>query len=247
MHINRKFSSPNFSDRLEKIEYIIVHFTEMAFDDALLRLTNPSAKVSAHYLIKEDGEVYNLVDDSKVAWHAGFSCWNKKIAMNERSIGIELDNLGNDVFTDAQMESCINLSKFLCKKYDISSKNFIGHSDVAPDRKIDPGLFFDWELCYKSGLGVWYDSASVQNSIKIFEFNSIGEGVALLQKNLSKLGYNINVTGVFDLQTNFVIRAFQSKFYQSKLIESGLGFYRNNSSKYIWDSCSESILQKLLE
>jgi N-acetylmuramoyl-L-alanine amidase len=145
MLINNKFASPNFSKRSKLIEYAILHFTEMPFEGSLARLCDKAYEVSAHYLIKEDGEMFQLVDDKNVAWHAGVSSWCGQDKLNQNSIGIELDNLGDREFSKVQMNSCIELCKILAKKYDILAENFIGHSDVAPARKIDPGIFIDWK------------------------------------------------------------------------------------------------------
>ena len=116
MRINNNFFSPNYSNRVKNPEYIIMHFTEMIFEDALAKLTDPEAQVSAHYLIKENGEIFQLVDDDNIAWHAGVSSWQGNEALNQNSIGIELDYLGNCEFKRAQMDACIELSKNLLKK-----------------------------------------------------------------------------------------------------------------------------------
>ena len=105
MYINSKFPSPNYSVRNKKIEYIIIHFTEMTFDGALDRLTDAESQLSAHYLIKEDGEIFQLVADDNIAWHAGKSSWHGRESLNQNSIGIELDNLGNCKFNDSMVSS----------------------------------------------------------------------------------------------------------------------------------------------
>lgn len=246
-NLSKNFSSPNYSIRTQIIEYIIVHFTEMTFNGALEKLIDPASKVSAHYLIKADGEIYQLVDDSKIAWHAGKSCWNGFESLNNNSIGIELDNLGDHEFSRTQMNSCIALCKLLSKKYNIPAKNFIAHSDVAPSRKIDPGVFFDWQLCYSNGLGIWHNLETEDNARVLFNFGDTGSNVKSLQMDLRKLGYEIDITGKFDLQTNFVIRAFCSKFYQGAIVKKGLAFYKNDKSLYNWDSFADLALKKLLE
>ena len=246
MLINNNFSSPNYSIRNQKLKYVMVHFTEMLFEDALERLTDKASEVSAHYLIKADGEIYQLVDDANVAWHAGKSSWYGVDSLNQNSIGVELDNLGNCEFQKSQMQACIKLSKFLLKKYNIAANNFIAHSDVAPDRKIDPGIFFDWELCAKNRLGVWHNLSAPKHSEVLISFGDNSFVVEDLQRNLSKLGYCINISSVFDTQTNFVVRAFQSKFYPELIHQRGLSYYFDNNSQYSWCSFSEDILQKLL-
>ena len=246
MRINNNFLSPNYSSRSQKLEYIMVHFTEMTFDDALGKLIDSASKVSAHYLIKEDGEIFQLVDEIKIAWHAGKSSWRGASSLNQNSIGIELDNLGNCKFKEPQMQSCIELSKFLMNKYNIAAENFIAHSDVAPARKIDPGIFFDWELCAKNNLGIWHNLHAPKDSKKLFALGDQGVGIKQLQQNLRKLGYELEITSVFDMQTNFVVRSFQSKFYPEIIHQKGVDFYIDDNSQYIWCSFSELILQKLL-
>ena len=246
MRINNNFPSPNYDIRNKKIQYIIVHFTEMSFDGALRRLTDEAAQVSAHYIIKENGEIFQLVADENIAWHAGKSSWYGEEALNRNSIGIELDNLGNCRFAKAQMQACLALSNVLVKKYDIPPGNFIGHSDVAPERKIDPGIFFDWEFFAKNGLGIWHNLQAPDKVEQLFKFGDKGEEIKHLQQDLKKLGYDIKDTGIFDVQTNFVIRAFQSKFYPEIIHRKGIDFYNNDKSQYSWDLFSKRILNKLL-
>lgn len=246
MQINRDFSSPNYAQRTKEIEYIVVHFTEMTFEEALAKLIDKNAEVSAHYLIKEDGEIFQLVNDEHIAWHAGKSSWHEAEALNQNSIGIEIDNLGDREFTEKQMKACIELSQTLMKKYKIPVENFIGHSDIAPSRKIDPGIFFNWKLCAKNGLGIWHNNKEPESSSVLFKLGDASERIKQLQKNLRKIGYCLKETGKFDEQTNFVVRAFQSKFYPRVIKNKGLEFFQNNNSQYYWDSFSEQILQKLL-
>lgn len=245
MLINANFTSPNFTDRKKPIEYIIVHYTEMPFNLALNRLIDKEAEVSSHYLIKEDGEIFRLVADDKIAWHAGKSFWKGQSALNQNSIGIELDNLGNNKFSREQINSCLTLSKVLVQKYSVPSINFIGHSDVAPDRKIDPGIFFDWQFFANNDLGIWHDVSRLEYK-ELYYFGDKGDRIRKLQHNLAQLGYKIEETSEFDMQTNYVIRAFQSKFYPSLLLKRGVNFFNDFESIYSWDSVSEEMLAKLL-
>lgn len=225
MDIERCFISPNYDERYNGIiDFVIIHYTEMTFQGALDRLCDPVAKVSAHYLIKEDGQIFQLVDDSKRAWHAGNSYWNGYDGLNDRSIGIELDNDGIEPFSESQIESCIKLCKYLKEKYAIERNNIIGHSDIAPDRKIDPGQFFPWKLLSKYGLGIDIPTESKLGSKKLH--NSPIE----IQKALSKIGYKIYATGEFDEQTNFAIRAFLLHFYQNGITSNRE--LREQSTKY---------------
>ena len=248
MLINTNFTSPNFSDRTKPIEYIIVHFTQMPFDVALSRLIDKESEVSAHYLIKENGEIFQLVADDKIAWHAGQSFWKGESALNQNSIGIELDNLGNNEFSPEQINSCLSLSKILVEKYDIPLVNFIGHSDVAPERKIDPGIFFDWRFFANNNLGLWHDIPELEylEYKKLYRFGDKGNRIKKLQNNLTQLGYKIENTAEFDMQTNYVIRAFQLKFYPQIIHKKGLDFLNDLGSIYSWDSVSEQILAQLL-
>jgi len=249
MYINTKFSSANSSLRTNKIEYIILHYTEIPLQDALARLISAKSEVSAHYLIKKDGEVLQLVDDYKIAWHAGKSSWKNFTHLNRHSLGIEIDNSGISEFSAIQIESCIGLCRYLVNKHNINPASVIGHSDVAPDRKIDPGIFFDWQRLAKHGLGWWHNleySQDLANKI-LYKFGQEGKKIAKLQQDLRKLGYKVNISGEIDIQTNNVIRAFQAHFCP-KLIwnKGGINFYRNLKNIYEWDSFSEEVLQKLL-
>ena len=234
------FTSPNSDTRPNgsAINFIILHYTEMMFDDALAKLCDPSASVSAHYLLKEDGVIYQLVDDSMRSWHAGKSYWKGIEALNNCSIGIEIDNLGDRAFSDAQIKSCIKLCKYLMKKYDIKPHNVLGHSDIAPDRKIDPGIFFDWRMLASQNIGLWPRGAvQTSKATRLSDYASV-------QSNLSKFGYKIDITGVLDRQTMDVIRAFQSRFCPHKI--KSLDVYRDLNAIYEWDQESEVVLSELL-
>ena len=148
--VHREALSPNYDERSEAISMVVLHYTEM--EDAAsaeARLCDPDAKVSAHYLISESGEVTRLVPEDKRAWHAGVSYWRGHTDVNGISIGIELDHpghaLGYRPFSDAQFEAVVPLLARIVKDYDIPRANVVGHSDVAPPRKIDPGELFPWD------------------------------------------------------------------------------------------------------
>lgn len=152
-----KLHSPNFGERKDgKVpRYIILHYTatkdtKTALDDYLM---NPAAEVSSHYLIEKDGNILQLVEDEKRAWHAGKSFWEGETDLNSASIGIEIVNLGPpEVFADEQIESTIALCQILMKKWNIPGQNILGHSDIAPDRKVDPGPLFPWNKLTKLGI-----------------------------------------------------------------------------------------------
>jgi len=148
--VHRREESPNWDERALPISMVVLHYTGMpTADEALARLCDPAAKVSAHYLIDEDGTVTALVPEEKRAWHAGKAFWRGITDINSASIGIELVNPGHEwgyrQFTDAQMESLLPLLADIVDRHDIAPTNVVGHSDVAPARKQDPGELFDWE------------------------------------------------------------------------------------------------------
>lgn len=149
--------SPNFDDRALPITMLVMHYTEMQpVETALARLTDPAAKVSAHYLISEDGVVTQLVPEEKRAWHAGLSFWRGHKDVNSASIGIELDHPGHAggyrPFAEAQFEALVPLTARILKNHDIPRANVVGHSDIAPARKIDPGELFPWDRLAEYGL-----------------------------------------------------------------------------------------------
>lgn len=159
----RDIPSPNFDERPagQAIDMLVIHYTGMtSAEGALARLINPAAQVSAHYLIDEDGSVVRLVDETKRAWHAGVSMWRGHTGVNGRSIGIELVNPGHEFgyrpFPEAQMRALENLvAAILARHPAIIAANVVGHSDVAPTRKTDPGELFDWRRLAAKGIGVW--------------------------------------------------------------------------------------------
>ena len=155
--VHRVVPSPNFNDRASAITMLVLHYTEMKpVEAALDRLTDPEAGVSAHYLITEEGEVIQLVSEAKRAWHAGTSYWRGIKDVNSASIGIELDHPGHAGgyrgFSNAQFDALVPLAARIVRQYDIPRANVVGHSDVAPLRKIDPGELFPWDRLAQYGL-----------------------------------------------------------------------------------------------
>jgi len=152
-----KFPSPNFGRRKSgtKIEFIVLHYTAIGKEASLDRLCNPIHEVSCHYLIDQKGVCYQLVDDSKRAWHAGKSFWRGLQDINSRSLGIELVNSGDEAYPKTQMESLMILLQDLLAIHKISPQNVLGHSDIAPSRKTDPGKWFDWRLLSENGLAIF--------------------------------------------------------------------------------------------
>jgi N-acetylmuramoyl-L-alanine amidase len=148
--VHRELPSPNWDERALPVTMAVLHYTEMESAEAsLARLTDPEAKVSAHYLIGEDGEVVRLVPEDKRAWHAGASYWRGRRDVNSASVGIELQHPGHALgyrrFAEAQIEALLPLLHRIVREHDIPRANVVGHSDVAPARKTDPGELFPWE------------------------------------------------------------------------------------------------------
>ncbi len=189
--------SPNFNSkkRLSKeIKFIIFHYTGMKNEsDALNRLTEIQTEDSCHYLIKNNGEIVKMVPDSYIAWHAGESSWKNYKSLNQNSIGIEITNPGHEhgykKFTQKQITSLLKLSKFLIKKYKISPKNILGHSDIAVLRKKDPGEKFPWEYLFKNKIGIWH-TLNKQDLLKNrkLKISKIEENIFF--RNLFKIGYS---------------------------------------------------------
>ena len=160
MRVNLQLS-PNFSNKNRpgnNIKFIIIHYTGMQSEiESIKRLKNPKSKVSCHYLISRKGQVVQMVKDKNVAWHAGKSKWKNFNNLNSSSIGIEPVNKGHRFgyqnFSSSQIFSLINLCKILKKKFAIKNSNFLGHSDIAPLRKLDPGEKFPWKRLNKHKLG----------------------------------------------------------------------------------------------
>ncbi|MEA3028750.1 MAG: N-acetylmuramoyl-L-alanine amidase [Sphingomonadales bacterium] len=151
--------SPNFDARDQAISMVVLHYTGMQdAESAIARLRDPEARVSAHYLIAEDGQILRMVDEANRAWHAGLSYWRGVSGVNGCSVGIEIVNPGHEYgyrpFTDEQMESLIPLLADIADRHQVPRANIVGHSDVAPARKQDPGELFDWARLARHGLAV---------------------------------------------------------------------------------------------
>ncbi len=159
--------SPNFGDRRrdETPDLIVIHYTAMATaDEALARLCDPECEVSAHYLISAQGEIAQLVEEEKRAWHAGAGAWGACTDVNSRSVGIELANDGNSPFSGPQMNALEGLLAQIIERWSIPPERVIGHSDMAPTRKSDPGRRFDWRRLALNGLSVWPVGNTIQDA-----------------------------------------------------------------------------------
>jgi N-acetylmuramoyl-L-alanine amidase len=215
--------SPNFNPKIrtyKKIKFIIFHYTGMKKEsETINRLTNIQSEVSSHYLIKNNGIILTLVPDLYEAWHAGKSSWKNYKSLNQNSIGIEITNPGHKFgykkFSKKQIFSLLKLSKFLMKKYKISTKNILGHSDIAPERKKDPGEKFPWEYLSKNNIGLWH-SLKKKELMKNRNFKTSKIEKELFFNNLFKVGYSKKT--LKDLSKNRylrdLIKAFQRRFRQ---------------------------------
>jgi N-acetylmuramoyl-L-alanine amidase len=203
--------SPNFDARPGdgRVDMLILHYTGMrTAQEALDRLCDPAARVSAHYVIDEDGAITRLVAEEKRAWHAGISSWRGRSDINGASIGIELVNPGHEFgyrrFPETQMAALEALAKSILDRHPIPTRHVIGHSDVAPLRKQDPGELFDWPRLACAGIGFWPDFAR-QTTAK-------PPGLHEIQSFLGEIGYFCPQSGALDAVTTAVILAFQRHF-----------------------------------
>jgi len=202
----------------KNIKFIILHYTGMKKEsDAIKRLCDPKSKVSSHYFIKNNGSILNLVPESYTAWHAGISQWKNNKSLNKLSIGIEINNPGHSnkykKFSKKQIISISKLLKILKKKYKIELKNVLGHSDIAPDRKKDPGEKFPWKILAKKKLSYWHSlnqkKITIYRKVKI---TSSDENIFL--KNLYRIGYCKIKKENFTNSKKYLIKAFQRRFRQ---------------------------------
>lgn len=239
----RHYVSVASENQSGRVKYLIIHFTSVNFAESLRLLTERTERpVSSHYLVPENGDssyphrqlkVYRLVEEDQRAWHAGRSFWRGSTDLNSRSIGIEIVNrstcaANDDVsvfdnpeahcefreYDDEQIELTIKLVLDILRRHpDIESDDILAHSDIAPNRKLDPGPTFPWRLLYERGIGAWYDEDAMRRYLKRFERQAVD--LSLLQKALAAYGYDVDETGELDKPTHYAIRAFQMHFRPS--------------------------------
>ena len=211
-------TSPNHDGRNAAIDMVVLHYTGMASAAAALaRLCDPVAKVSAHYVIDEDGALLQLVAEERRAWHAGVASWQHATDINARSIGIELVNPGHELgyraFPASQMRTLLDLLPAVVARHGIPPQRILGHSDVAPERKSDPGELFDWAVLARHGLGLWPSpDFTVSDNAPALGPGQAGPAVLNLQIALDAIGYGIEGTGLYDPVTEVVVTAFQRHF-----------------------------------
>ena len=212
--------SPNFNPlkRAKKqVKFIIFHYTGMKKEsDAIKRLTEIQSEVSSHYFIKNNGEVLTMVPDLYIAWHAGKSSWKNYRSLNKHSIGIEISNPGHQFnykkFSKKQINSLLKLSKYLIKKYKIKPENILGHSDIAPDRKKDPGENFPWKYLAKNNISLWHN---LKNKI-LKDYRNLrvdNKSKNLFLNNIFKLGYSKKSIDK-KKYSRFITIAFQRRYRQ---------------------------------
>ena len=206
--------SPNYSKKARSkndIKFVIIHYTGMQSEiESINRLKNPKFKVSCHYFLNRKGEIVQMIKDKNIAWHAGKSKWKKFNNLNLNSIGIELVNKGHQFgyqnFSSKQIKSLIQLCKFLKKKYSIKRVNFLGHSDIAPLRKTDPGEKFPWKKLSNNNLGIWFKKTG-----RKIKFNNKNKE-KLFFKNIYKLGYRYFNIHKRRTQDKRIIKSFQQHY-----------------------------------
>ena len=210
------FDLPQRSKKL--IKFIIIHYTGMKIESkAVRRLLNPKSGVSAHYFIKNDGTIINMVPEEYIAWHAGVSCWKNYKSLNKHSIGVEISNPGHKHgyrnFSHNQISSLSKLLKKFKEKYKIKKKNILGHSDIAPFRKMDPGEKFPWKNLGKKKISFWYKIN--EKKVKIHrgkKLTNIEEELFL--KNLYQFGYCKIKAKSINQNMSYLVKAFQRRFRQ---------------------------------
>lgn len=215
--------SPNHGQRAQgaPIDMIVLHYTGMPTAEAALqRLCDPRTEVSAHYFVDEDGAILQCVPEARRAWHSGRSFWKGESDINSRSIGVEIVNPGHEhgyrAFPDVQIDAVIALVRDICQRHGIHPWMVLGHSDIAPDRKEDPGELFPWDRLAQEGIGLYVPPFPLGAGVLMQE-GDVGQPVEAVQSMLALYGYEIDITGDFDLRTRQVVTAFQRHFRQEKV------------------------------
>ena len=201
--------SPNFNDRALPVSMLVLHYTGMETGAAAIeRLCDPAAKVSAHYVVEEDGTVLRLVSEDRRAWHAGVARWRGIDDVNSASVGIEIVNRGHDFdlpeYPDAQIEAVIELSRDIVGRRGIAPRDVVGHSDVAPDRKLDPGERFPWKRLAAAGVGLWPETDGVDEAVVTELAANLGA--------LERIGYGVDVAA-----PKALIAAFQRRYRPARV------------------------------
>jgi N-acetylmuramoyl-L-alanine amidase len=211
--------SPNHNERRGSgtADMIVLHYTGMPNDqDAINHLCNPASEVSAHYVVLQNGYVIQLVAEARRAWHAGASSWAGEIDINSRSIGIEIANPGHDhgypTFPKRQVAAVTALCRSIFTRHRIPADRVLGHSDVAPARKRDPGEKFPWKVLADSGIGLWVKPAPIDQAGPTFTLGDTNPAIEETQALLANYGYEITATGFLNGATRDTVAAFQRHF-----------------------------------
>jgi N-acetylmuramoyl-L-alanine amidase len=213
--------SPNIGERRGggRIDFLILHYTGLeSARRSIDVLCDPRCEVSCHYLIDDDGAVVQMVGEADRAWHAGLSSWHGVEDINSHSIGIEIQNPGHEngypIFPESQMEAVEALAGDIIRRHGIRPENVLAHSDIAPQRKIDPGEKFDWERLARVGIGHWVHPRPLTAPPIVASLDDPrpDEGVAVVQELLATYGYRVGRDGILDVPTKKVIAAFQRHF-----------------------------------
>ncbi|WP_348763727.1 peptidoglycan recognition protein family protein [Hyphomonas atlantica] len=217
-------ASPNFNERKHPLDMLVLHYTGMATgEDALERMCDSKAEVSAHYMVWEDGRITQLVEEDKRAWHAGVASWQGQQDLNSRSIGIEIVNGGHDFrapdgslppYPRPQIHAVLDLVHDILGRHAIPATRILGHSDIAPLRKQDPGEHFPWERLARAGISLWPDFDGTTKEVigKGLERGASGSSVWRLQTMLSEIGYGFDVTDIYGETCENVVTAFQRRW-----------------------------------
>jgi len=216
--------SPNFDPRRGPPDMVLLHYTGMqSAQAAIARLRDPEARVSAHYVIDEDGSILRLVDEERRAWHAGKSWWRGETDINAVSIGIEIVNPGHEfgyrLFPDVQIEAVIALIDDIRTRWSVEDARILGHSDVAPTRKQDPGELFPWKRLAENRQGLWFEPAAERIAAlgPALTIGDEGLGVHVLQAGLHRLGYEPLPDGRYTDETRVTVEAFQRHWRPSRI------------------------------
>jgi len=217
--VNEVVPSPNHGERSNgrKPDMILLHYTGMPDARAALELLcSDSSQVSAHYFVFEDGRIVQMVQESRRAWHAGASFWAGETDINSCSIGIEIANPGHDYgypdFPKRQVAAVTALCRSIQTRHAIAPVRALGHSDVAPARKKDPGEKFPWRALFDSGIGHWVKPTPIKEAGPRLSMGDQDDAVTALQSSFAEYGYGIEVNGTYDAATRDVVTAFQRHF-----------------------------------
>jgi N-acetylmuramoyl-L-alanine amidase len=218
------YPAANVEDRRDgrRPDMLLLHYTGMrSAAKAVEWLARADSKVSCHYVIDECGAITQMVPESQRAWHAGVSCWQGDTDINSASIGFEIQNPGHDMgyhdFSDAQVESVIRLGLDIVGRWGIAPERVLAHSDVAPQRKIDPGEKFPWHRLAQAGLGAWVEPSPVYDGASALQMGNHGASVRAAQSLLAQYGYDVSPNGTFGHRTFEAVRAFQRHFRPARV------------------------------